>query len=85
MPDGYEDVVEHVRAHAGDTLQAIVVYDGTRHRDVYRRENVDDLHDSGLEADLLADIRADRRRRESPEASEYEGEHRASADVFEEE
>ena len=84
MADGYEDVVEHVKAHAGETLQAIVVYDETRHRDIYRREDVDDLHDSDLEADVLADIRADRRRRESPDANEYEGEHRASAHVFEE-
>jgi len=84
MPEDFEDVVKHVKSHAGETLQAIVIYDETRHRDVYRREDVEDLHDSDLEADVLADIRTDRRRRESPEASEYEGEHRASAHVFDE-
>lgn len=84
MPDDFEDVVEHVKSHAGETLQTIVVYDDSRHRDIYRREDVDDLHDSDLEADVLADIRADRRRRESPDESEYEGEHRASAHVFDE-
>ncbi|WP_181685409.1 hypothetical protein [Halorhabdus sp. FL145] len=84
MSEPFDDVVEHVKAHADEALQAIVVYDETRHRDVYRREDVDALHDSALEAEVLADIRADRRRRESPAASEYEGEHRASAHVFDE-
>jgi len=84
MPEEFGDVVEHVKSHAGETLQAIVIYDETRHRDVYRREDVDNLHDSALEAEVLADVRADRRRRESPDAGEYEGQHRASAHVFDE-
>ncbi|CCQ32244.1 conserved hypothetical protein [Halorhabdus tiamatea SARL4B] len=73
-----------MKAHAGEALQAIVVYDETRHRDVYRREGSDGLHASDLETEVLEDVRADRRRRESPAASEHEGEYRASAHVFDE-
>ncbi|WP_135665683.1 hypothetical protein [Halorhabdus rudnickae] len=84
MPEEFEDVVEHVKAHAGEALEAIVVYDETRHRDIYRREDIDALHDSDLEKEVLEDVRADRRQRESAEASKHEGEHRASAHVFDE-
>ncbi|WEL16958.1 Uncharacterized protein SVXHr_0779 [Halorhabdus sp. SVX81] len=52
-----------VKSHAGETLQAIVIYDETRHRDVYRREDVESRHGSDLVTDVLEDIRSDRRRR----------------------
>lgn len=84
MPEEFEDVVDHVQAHAGEALQAIIVYDETRHSDVYRRDDIDVLHDSDLETEVLNDVRKDRRLRESPEASVYEGAHRASAHVFDE-
>lgn len=82
MDHGTGDVVEHLRAHAGETLQAVVIYDGDDHRDLYRRADVSELHGSELEAEVLEEIRADRQRRESTLADRYEGDHRATVRVF---
>ena len=80
--NGFDDVVDHLQSHAGDTLQAVVVYRGDDHRDLYRREDVADRHNSSLEAEVLEDIRSDRRRHESDAAGRYEGDLRATVRVF---
>jgi hypothetical protein len=80
----FDDLVDHLRSHAGDALQAVVVYRDDEHRDLYRREDVVELHGSALEAEVLADIRADHLRRESDAAADYEGELRATVRVFDE-
>lgn len=77
------DIVEHLRDHAGETLQAVVIYDGDDHRDLYRRGDVRELHGSELEAEVLEEIRADRQRRRSTLAERYEGDHQATVRVFE--
>jgi hypothetical protein len=82
MAHDFGDVVEHLRSHAGDALQAVVVYDGDDHRDLYRRADVSQLHGSDLETEVLEEIRTDRRRRESDAASVYEGDLRATVRVF---
>jgi hypothetical protein len=84
MSHGFDDVVDHLRSHAGDALQAVVVYDGDDHRDLYRRGDVSRLHGSNLETELLEDVRTDRRRRESDAASVHEGDLRATVRVFDE-
>lgn len=76
------DMVEHLQSHAGKTLQAVVVYDGDRHRDLYRREDLSDLHGSELEREVLEDIRSDRQRWNGAGSDQYEGEHRATVRVF---
>jgi hypothetical protein len=82
MNEEFSGLVDHVRDHAGDALQGIVVYRGDDHRDLYRREDVADLHDSALESAVLADIRSDRRRHESEATDHYEGSLRATVRVF---
>ncbi|SFP07738.1 MULTISPECIES: hypothetical protein [Halolamina] len=73
-------IVDRRHSHAGETLQAVIVYDGESHRDLYRREDVGDLHGSELETEVLEEIRAGRQRRESTLADRYEG---ATVRVFE--
>ncbi|WP_075938379.1 DUF7522 family protein [Halosegnis longus] len=75
-------LVAHLRSHAGDALQAVIIYDGDDHRDLYRRDDVAELHGSDLEAELLADIRTDQGRRESPAATAREGELTATVRLF---
>lgn len=82
MAHDFGNVVDHLRSHAGEALQAVVVYDGDEHRDRYRRQDLQELHGSDLEAELLAEIRADERRRESDAAERYEGSLRATVRVF---
>lgn len=84
MPDDADDVVARLRARAGDALQAVVVYDADGHRDLYRRDDVADLHGSGLEAAVVEDVRADRRARGGRLAEHHEGVHRATTYVFDE-
>jgi len=84
MADDADDVVAHLRSHAGDALQAVVVYDEESHRDLYRRDDVADLHGSGLEAAVVEDVRADRRARGGRLAEHHEGVHRATTYVFDE-
>lgn len=82
MEHDYDDFVEHLQTHAGSTLQAVVVYEPEDHRDLYRRDDVADLHDSDLERAVLEDARADRVDRENPLADRYEGSHRATVHLF---
>jgi hypothetical protein len=84
MADDADEVVAHLRSHAGDALQAVVVYDADGHRDLYRREDVAELHGSGLEAAVVEDVRADRRARGGRLAEHHEGVHRATTHVFDE-
>lgn len=83
MDHEFTDVVDHLRAHAGETLQAVVVYDDEEHCDLYRRADIEELHHTELEAELLAEVRADKKRRKSPLSDRYEGEHKATVRVFE--
>lgn len=83
MAHDTSEIVDRLHSHAGETLRAVIVYDGDSHRDLYRREDVSDLHDSKLETEVLEEIRADRQRRESTLADRYEGDHRATVRVFE--
>jgi len=82
MAHDFGDVVEHLRAHAGDALKAVIVYDAEGHRDLYRHDDLRDLHGSDLEAEVVSEVRSDERRRETAAAAEYEGELRASVRVF---
>ncbi|MDH5020326.1 hypothetical protein [Halobacterium rubrum] len=82
MNEEFSGLVDHLQDHAGDALQAVVVYLGDDHRDLYRREDVVELHGSELDAEVLADIRSDKRRRESEAAKAYEGSLRATVRVF---
>lgn len=76
------NVVEHLRSHAGDALQAVVIYDGDTHRDLYRREDVAERHGSDLEGKLLRELQSDQRR-EGGEATETAGERvHATVRVF---
>lgn len=76
-----ENVVAHLRSHAGEALQAVVVYDDQTHRDLYRRDDLREMHGSDLEGELLAEARR-RPRRESPESGLYEGPLAATVHVF---
>jgi hypothetical protein len=80
----FDGIVDHLQSHAGDALQGVVVYRGADHRDLYRREDVVELHDSALEAEVLADVRSDRQRRESDAADRFEGDLQATVRVFDE-
>ena len=59
MTHEFGSVVEHLRTHAGDTLQAVMIYDGDEHRDLYRREDVTERHGSELEREVLREVRSD--------------------------
>jgi hypothetical protein len=64
--DGFEAVVEHLRSHAGDALQAVIVYRGDEHRDLYRRDDVRERHGTSLETGVLSDVQSDRGRDGDP-------------------
>jgi len=83
MAEDSRSPVDELKARAGTALQAVVVYSGDRHRDLYRRSDVADLHASGLEAEVIEDLRAGRPDRTDPDAATQEGTHRASVEVFE--
>lgn len=59
MSHEFDNVVDHLRSHAGDALQVVVIYRGDDHRDLYRRDDVADLHESGVEATILREVRSD--------------------------
>ena len=59
MTHEFGSVVEHLRTHAGDALQAVMIYDGDEHRDLYRREDVTERHGSELEREVLREVRSD--------------------------
>mgnify|MGYP006274468151 CR=1 len=84
MSEDFPGLVTHLRDHAGDALRGVIVYRGDDHRDLYRREDLDELHGSRLEAEVLADIRSDRQQRETEAADQYEGSLRATVRVFDE-
>lgn len=83
MDESAQAVVEHLRSHAGEALQAVIVYDENRHRDLFRREDGHSLHDSSLERAVLEDIRADSPIRESADGGGREGRHLATVRLFE--
>lgn len=62
MGHEFGNVVDHLRSHAGDALQAVMIYDGDEHRDLYRREDVAERHGSELERELLREVQSDQRR-----------------------
>lgn len=78
MSHGFDDVVEHLRAHAGDALQAVFVYRGDDHRDLYRRDDVATLHSSELEAAVLRAVRSDA----ADDAASFAEPPRATVRVF---
>jgi hypothetical protein len=82
--NGFGNVVDHLRSHAGDSLRAVVVYRGDEHRDLYRREDVAELHGSSLETEVLEGVRSDNRSRKRDAADRYEGQLRATVRVFDE-
>jgi len=85
MGHEFNNVVEHLRSHAGETLQAVVIYDGDDHRDLYRRDDVVERHESDLERELLRELRSDQRRegREGRNTAETASEQpRATVRVF---
>lgn len=83
MAHSFGNIVEHIHGHAGDTLQAVIIYEEDHHRDLYRRDDIADLHDSALEREVLDVIRDDDRRRFTETSTSIEGAHRATVDVFE--
>jgi len=76
-----EDIVAHLRSHAGEALQVVVVYNDETHRDLYRRDDLQEMHGSDLESERGAEARR-RPRREAPEAESYEGPLAATVHVF---
>lgn len=52
------NVVGHLRSHAGATLQAVFVYRGGDHRDLYRRDDLAELHGPDPEATVLREVRS---------------------------
>jgi len=79
MGHEFGNVVDHLRSHAGDALQAVMIYDGDEHRDLYRRDDVAERHGSELEGELLRDVRSDQR---SEEGTDSEEPLRATVRVF---
>jgi len=61
MSHEFNNVVEHLRSHAGDALRAVFIHRGDEHRDLYRREDVAELHASDLEAMVLREVQSDLR------------------------
>jgi len=80
MNHEFGDVVEHLSHHAGETLRTVLVYDDDGHRDLYRREDVADRHDTDLEAAVVDAARSDRL--DDPAVVEHDGPHRATVRVF---
>lgn len=61
MSHEFDNVVDHLRSHAGDALQVVVIYRGDEHRDLYHRDDVAELHGSDLETTVLREVRSDHR------------------------
>lgn len=81
MSHTFGNVVDHLRSHAGDALRAVFIYHGDDHRDLYRREDVAELHGSALEAVVLREVRSDHRAEDQPPDSNWES-VRATVRVF---
>lgn len=62
MAHGFGHVADHLKTHACDALQAVIVYHGEDYSDLYRRRDDAELHGSDLEAEVLAERRTDVRR-----------------------
>lgn len=77
-----QTIVQHIREHAGDALQAVLIYDADQHRDLYRRQDVEPLHDSPLEDVVLEWTRSEPRTPRQDLAAEAQGELRATVRVF---
>lgn len=82
MTHEFGSVVEHLRTHAGDTLQAVMIYDGDEHRDLYRREDVTERHGSELERGVFREVRSDGPREAGAEAEGGTEPLRATVRVF---
>jgi hypothetical protein len=82
MPFDSDDVVTHLREHAGDSLRAVVVYNAGQHRDLYRRADVADLHGSDLEATIVDEFRAEPRSERGANALGHQGELRATVRLY---
>jgi hypothetical protein len=81
MSHEFGNVVDHLRSHAGDALRAVFIYRGDDHRDLYRREDVAELHGSDLEAVVLREVQSDHREEDQP--ADTDGEPiRATVRVF---
>lgn len=83
MRDDGRAVVQHIKEHAGDTLQAVLIYGADDHRDLYRRADVAPLHESPLEDIVLEWVRSEPRRAAEESAAEQQGELRATVRLFE--
>lgn len=82
MRDDVSPIVQHIREHAGDTLQAVLIYDGDEHRDLYRRDDVADLHDTELEQAVIERFRAEPPTDQSEPAFGVQGHLQASVELF---
>lgn len=82
MSHEFENVVEHLRSHAGDALQAVFVYRGDDHRDRYRREDVRALHGSSMEATVIRAARSELRGDDDSPADDTGDSLRATVRVF---
>lgn len=83
MRDDGTAVVQHIREHAGDTLQAVIIYDEDAHRDLYRRKDVESLHGSPLEETVLEWFRSEARGSTSAKPAVPDGQLRASVRLLE--
>jgi len=82
MGHEFGNVVDHLRSHAGDSLQAVLIYEGGEHRDLYRRADVAERHGSELEREVLREVRSEQRHQESPEPDPADEPLRATVRVF---
>jgi hypothetical protein len=82
MTHEFGNVVDHLRAHAGDALQAVLIYDGDGHRDLYRRDDPVEYHGSELERELLREVQSDLRREADVEVEESDEPLQATVRVF---
>jgi len=81
MSHEFGNVVDHLRSHAGDALQAVFIYRGDDHRDLYRRDDVAELHGSDLEAVVLREVQSDHREGDDYSADRDEESLRATVRV----
>lgn len=82
MGHEFGNVVDHLRSHAGDTLQAVLIHDGDEHRDLYRRDDVAALHGSDLEREVLREVRSDQNRADGAGGDDPGEPLRATVRVF---
>lgn len=83
MRDDETAIVPHIRDHAGETLQAGLIYDAENHRDLYRRDDIVALHDAALEAAVLDWFRSEPRPDSEAPAVEQQDDVRATVRLFE--